>query len=181
MKKQMYELRVACLNLGTGHGRSKGKRGTRKVSNLRHSPTNMGVRAAGGGRKDHFEEFMQLVKIYTDVERLRGHHLEPDDVFREFKDQVQKRIDIFSFKRKYGELSPAEGYKISLWEDRLQKLIAPTRYKETYTNKLLKYCMLSIYGPQRFTILSSFEEKLRCQLSWMMFDRLMYLAAFGTA
>ena len=101
MKKQMYELRVACLNLGTGHGRSKGKRGTRNVSNLRQCPTNMGVRAEGGGREEHFNEFLQLVKIYADVERLRGHHLEPDDVFREFKDQVQKRIDIFSFKQKY--------------------------------------------------------------------------------
>ena len=30
MRKQMYELRVACLNVGTGHGRSKGKRGTPK-------------------------------------------------------------------------------------------------------------------------------------------------------
>ena len=91
MKRQMYELRVACLNLGTGHGRSKGNKGHRKVSNLRHSLTNMGVRAAGGGRTDHFDEFLQLVKIYTDVESLRGHHLKPDDVFREFKDQVQKK------------------------------------------------------------------------------------------
>ena len=78
-------------------------------------------------------------------------------------------------------MSPAEGYKVSMWEDRLKKLTVPTRYKETYTKKLLKYCILSTYRPQRFTILSSFEEKLRCQLSWMMFDRLMYLAAFGTA
>ena len=56
LKKQEYKLRAEFLNLGKDRqGRSKGKRGRQKVGNLRHAPSNMGVRATGGGRKNHFE------------------------------------------------------------------------------------------------------------------------------
>ena len=144
LKKQEYKLRAEFLDLGKNRqGRSKGKRVRQKVANLRHAPSNMGVRKKGGGRKNRFEEFLQLVKIYTDVERLRGHHLEADDVFREFMDQLEKRMELYSFKRKYGELSPSEGYKFSMLEDRYEKLNAPTRYKESYTKTLVAYCQLA--------------------------------------
>ena len=99
-------------------------------------------------KEKQFEEFLQLVKIYTDCERLRGHHLEADDVFREFKDQVQKRMQLINFKRKFAELSAAESYKFVMMEDRLERLDAATRYKESFLRRLVNYCQLATHRPE---------------------------------
>ena len=147
LKKPVYELRASSLHLGVGRqGRTKGKRGLQfRVGTLRHSAANRGCRAPGAGRKNLFDEFLQLVKIYTDCERLRGHHLEAEDCVREFLDQLEKRMQLYTFKRKYDELTPEESYKYSLLEERYERLTAGTRYKDTYTKRILVFCKLAQY------------------------------------
>ena len=92
LKKEEYQFRLDFLQLRKGNrGRTNGNRANVKAGSLRHYAADIGATKKGGGREHQFEEFFQLVKLYTDCERLRGHHLEADDVFREFKDQVQKK------------------------------------------------------------------------------------------
>ena len=179
LRKPEYKARVEQLQLGLGTGRSLGNKSQVVGHQLRHSLNNKGQRARGGGRKNDFEEFFQLVKIYTESERLRGHHLEVDDVYREFVDQVEKRLTMFQFKEKYVELSAAEKLRRSQLEERLSKLAGSEKYKQSFTFRLLSYCSLSLHRPQRFTVLSTGEEKVRCHLTWQMGNRLQYFVAFG--
>ena len=77
------------------------------------------------------------------------------------------------------ELSVPEQLRRSQLEERLSKLAASDKYRQSFTFRLLSYCALSLHRPQRFTVLSTNEEKERCHLTWQMWDRLPYLIEFG--
>jgi hypothetical protein len=120
-----------------------------------------GVRGAGGGRKDYFSEFVAKLQVVFDWERLCGHHVEREDVYQEFVDSVQTKIDVFLLKRdKYSALTIRETKLLALYEDRLQKLAASHRYKESYTARLQRELGLGQMQPSRYTPLSLNEEKV---------------------
>ena len=49
-----------------------------------------GIRAQGGGRKDHFEWAKEKVKAWHDTERELGHNIARDDILEEFIEIVLK-------------------------------------------------------------------------------------------
>ena len=106
-RKPEFQERVLKLQLGGGRfGRTLGTQRGVKGATLTHSVTNRGVRGPGGGRKNQFEEFWELTKLYTSVERLLGHQLEATDVYQGFVDQVSKRINLHEIKERFASLTP---------------------------------------------------------------------------
>ena len=179
--KMELKARCAKLQLGKGiYGRTLGWRNGLKGSVLKHSSNNKGCRRQGGGRKTKFMEFQQQVKAFSGVERLLGHQLEPVDLFYEFLDQVDKRIMLFELKKEFTELPVKEELWLKELQSRSKKLRASAKYQQSFTRRLVSFCEMQRYKPQRFTLLSDAEEKIRCHCSWQMFDRLIWLVSYGS-
>ena len=73
-----------------------------------------------------------------------------------------------------------EDHNLEEFEKRLEDLNKQPKYKESYTQRLIAFCDLASYKPQRFTLLSCIEEEIRCHLTWQMWDRLMWIISFGS-
>ena len=75
--------------------------------------------------------------------------------------QVQFKIDVLLLKReKYSALTIRETKLLALYQDRLQKLEASQRYKDSYTARLQRELGLGQMQPSRYTPLSLNEEKV---------------------
>ena len=66
-----WEHKVKTCKVGAGARGSLNKRGQHDVQNTRFGSKSAGVRASGGGRKDHFKEFKHELKLWVEEETKR--------------------------------------------------------------------------------------------------------------
>ena len=189
-KEELFAQRMSERMLGTSGHRHQGSWGANTAG--RREYRYRGCRAAGGGRKDRFADFKQLVKEWCETERSYGHTLTLTDLYLEFKLEAQKEITRLAKALKdCNEVEAVvagtvvcgtDGIKSRLVElrARLARLAASAVYCKTFKKRLQEACGMRLLKAQRLVDISPAEEHARCQLTWQAFDQLLHLAAFGT-
>ena len=120
------------------------------------------------------------MKQWLEEERSYGHSIGKSDLWFEYKWQLEESMEIE--RRKVLEdpgNAKAKARHLAL-KTRLEKITASTVYLNTTKKELLKFCGARLLKPQRFVNLTLEEEKARAHVTWMSYDKLMDLAAFGT-
>jgi len=139
------------------------------------------MRLSGGGRKRTLEWASDEIKIFIDSERSYGHSVTKSDVFERYIDILTVRALNIRKAGKIGTCSPEEEAEARNMDDRISKLRAAPKYRQSFTEKLLLWCNAKCLRPHRVSMLSELEEQVRCHLTWKAFDFAQWLAAFGSA
>ena len=179
VQEAFYTAAIQKLKLGKNSRPSNRPQGSRDKIYLRQS-TSQGARQAGGGREDAFKPEKFKVKQWLEEERSYGHSIGKSDLWFEYKWQLEESMEIE--RRKVLEdpgNAKAKARHLAL-KTRLEKITASTVYLNTTKKELLKFCGARLLKPQRFVNLTLEEEKARAHVTWMSYDKLMDLAAFGT-
>ena len=172
-----WEAKAKASPVGAGSKGNLNKTGQSLKSAHRWS-SGRGVRAAGGGRKDHFRQFKEALKVWVHLEREHGHTIDGHDMIEEFLFVVQKAIAHGDDLQTKQQLAPAGAALLLEYKARVVSLRHP-QYRKTYIKELMKFCEVRFLKPQRMLKLSYAEEAIRCRLTWMQFDRRMWDLAFG--
>ena len=172
-----WESKVRDSVCGVGSRGSLNKNGQSKKTSLRESSAR-GSRAKGAGRPDHFKHFKEALKIWVKLERENSHAIDGYDMAEEFMHIVQKAVTYGTAMVIKGALSPGGAALLLEYKARLV-MLKKKDYKKEYVKSLMRFCGVSYLKPQRMLSLTYEEEKIRCRLTWMQFDKRMYDLACG--
>ena len=154
---------------GLGTRGSLNKKGQTLKKSHRGS-TARGARAKGAGRHDHFKHFKEALKTWVKLERENGHAIDGHDMVEEFQHILQKAVDYGMAMEIKGTLSPGGAALLLEYKGR-QVMLKKKQYRANYISCLMRFCGVSYLKPQRMLSLSYEEEKIRCRLTWMQFDK----------
>jgi len=169
--------RVCQERLGAGRGVTGRSKGVKVVVSAEAKITK-GCRRSGGGVKFGFNEILIDVKLWHDAERRMGHQLDKADIYFEFKDRL---VYCAQKLRSKDSLTKDEADKLKKYDEKLKNMESHKEaIKRTFTDRLCAKMGVKLLTPQRYSQLTSTEEKVRGELTWQQFDERMYLAAFGS-
>jgi hypothetical protein len=166
-----WEAKVKNSTVGQGTRGSLNKRGQRlKIAHRKNFAR--GVRASGGGRKDHFKEFKVALKQWAELERGNGQTLDSHDLVEQFAFMVNKAVAHGAELQAKCHLSAAGRARLLEYRGRVERLKTKS-YRRWYSGELMQFCEVRLLKPQRMLKLSYEEEQVRCKLTWQQFDRRM--------
>ena len=133
------------------------------------------------GRKDHFKEIAEKVTSFVERERSYGHTLSKDDVYLEFKFQVEEELTRIVVRGKLSQPEEDDKSRLLMLRTRIEKLEANQKYRDNYKRELMFFAGCKFLKPQRLINLTEEEEEARCHVTWQEFDRCLWLAGCGDA
>ena len=178
--KHQFQQRCKDLQLGKMAGPGSLAPQGNTLGKIHRWRSSVGIRAEGGGRANAFLSHWQMVKIWHSFQRMLGQHINMQDCYLEFRDVVSREIHIIQGLGKLRTLSPKQEAQLKFMQDRLDKLAASPKYKESYTRRLCTWMGARFGTPSRYTELTPRQEHIRWELTMQGFDRALWLAAFGS-
>ena len=179
IQEAFYTAAVSRLNVGKNSRSTNRTKGSREKVYLRQTMS-QGQRQPGGGNTDAFKAEKLKVKQWLEEERSYGHSIGKSDLWFEYKWQLEESMEIERLKVLEDPGNASAKARHLAITTRLEKITASNAYLNTTKKDLLKFCGARLLKPQRFVNLTLEEEKARCHVTWMSYDKLMDLAAFGT-
>jgi hypothetical protein len=176
------EAKLGKLGLGLHGGQAHGKHGAKRFQKNKH----MACRATGGGRKQLLAPMYNGVKSWFEQERMMGRFVDRGDLFLEVEERVKQCQQHLQLKATSAvePLTLDERKMLKACEQFLDTthLEHPRRIqnKEFRKDQILSWSRAKLLKPQRLTMLSSEQEKWRCEQTWRLADSRMSMIAFGT-
>jgi len=138
-----------------------------------------GVRAPGGGRKSIYEFTLQELDDWIHAEYSCGHQMDKADVLDEWMSILAKKTMQMMIQDEKGVLPEEDKHLLEQYKQKLLILAKNNNNRKETMKWLTSRLEMEELMPSRTTSLTPDEELEGCINTWGMWDRVLWMAAFG--